>query len=283
VVVSCRQFSCWLLIATLVPASCLAAGDSASRRLRKSQPSTLFHQIQASLSRAAGFLCAFPRDQLRFDAAIGTTAAWQLLPLPDLDCARQQALQVAGKDHDNPLRRFFDPAVHIRRAAVQGWQAPARGRINTNRPVSEALWCDRYPLRSQTLAYITGPMRDRGGFHSTHALWSLVIARQRGCLEHRRFLQLSTDLRRELRRAQAGERAISSTRQIDLFAERALFLALAGEEKDLSTWLGQLLSLQNPDGSFGIRQHGQPHYPEYHATMISSWLLAWWLHRHHGR
>lgn len=243
-------------------------------------PAPELRRVQAGLVRAAQFLCDFPREQLRFDAAIGTSAAWRLVPLPALDCARRRACQVADRDQDNPLRRFFDPEVHVRRKAVRGWQVPEQGRINTNRPVGEALWCDRYPLRPQTLKYIVEAMPDGGGFHSTHALWALIIARNRGCLTEKRFQELSTSLRRELRHAQAREFAEGSTREIDLFAERALFLALAGETRGIASWIGRLLVHQNPDGSFGKGKHS---YHRYHATMTSNWLLAWWLQRHQGR
>jgi hypothetical protein len=78
--------------------------------------------------------------------------------------------------------------------------APGEPRTNVDRIVGEALGCAENGLRPEALAYATGAMRDDGGYQSTHALWALTIARDRGCLPD--FATVAAPLVAELRAAE---------------------------------------------------------------------------------
>src|SRR5437879_1119772 len=131
----------------------------------------------APTERAAEWLAAFPAEGLRFDAAVGLS---QLVKLRPDDLALRQAFErsraVAERDADHPQLRFWKSEVRVAKSAVTGWSG-SDSKVNVNRAVNEALWCDVHGLRPETVKYITGPMRDSGGYRSTHALWALIIAR----------------------------------------------------------------------------------------------------------
>ena len=55
--------------------------------------------------------------------------------------------------------------------------------MNVNRVIAEALHCDVYGLRRETLTYVSGLMRDDGGYHTAHGVWALLEAGARGCVE----------------------------------------------------------------------------------------------------
>jgi hypothetical protein len=224
------------------------------------------------VERAAAWLAGFPEDELRFDAAVGLAAIRRRIDSDALRAADARARAAADRDPDNPLRRAFDPGYRTAAASVAGWEAPGPGaeRANPNRVVAEALHCDEHGLRPETLAYATGAMRDKGGYHTTHALWALVIARDRGCIDAAALRPLVD----ELRAAQpaAPEPAVLA---VDLYAERLLMLLLAGEhDAETEAWARALADAQAPDGGFGEPGPDDPPYFRYHATMMAAWALA---------
>lgn len=228
---------------------------------------------RAALDRAAAWLAAFPADELRYDAAVGVSAIRRRIDDPTWRAAHERALSAADRDPDNPMRRAFDSGYLAPKRSVLGWTAPAKGaeRINPNRVVIEALHCDVHGLRPETLAYATGPMRDDGGYHTTHAVWALVIARDRGCVDAALLPPLLDELRAAQPAAPGG-----ATLEVDLFAERILMLLLAGD-RDVAPWIDALVDAQASDGGFGVPTTDEAPYLRYHATMLAAWALAAWL------
>lgn len=230
---------------------------------------------RAAIERAAAWLADFPADQLRFDAAIGLAALVRKADSPAIARAYAAARAVADRDLDSPLRRAVDDHARVEADAAIGWAAPTDGRrVNVNRVVAEALHCADHGLRDQTLAYIGGPMRDGGGYHTAHGLWALAVARDRGCLDAARFAAVAAPLVLELRAAQpaAPDAAVLAT---DLYAERLLMLVLAGERGPaIDAWAAALVRAQRPDGSFGELAPGEEPYHRYHATLAAAWALA---------
>lgn len=227
-----------------------------------------------AIARAATWLAAFPADQLRFDAAIGLAAIRARVDSEALRTAYARAREIADRDHDNPMRRAFDDTVRVAKTASAAWPVPKSGdkRINVNRVLVEALHCKENGLRPETLAYITGPMRDEGGYHTTHAMWALTIARDRGCLPD--FAKRAAPLVAELRAHQpaAPDKTVPA---IDLYAERLLMLELAGEHgADIDAWRQRLIEAQAEDGGFGVPAEGEAPYFRCHATLAATWALA---------
>lgn len=229
---------------------------------------------EAAIDRAATWLAAFPPDHLRFDAAIGLAAIRARTDSDALRAAYTRAREVSDRDTDNPLRRGFDDTARVAPAVSTGWALPRPGerRANVNRVVAEAMHCKENGIRPETLAYIAGPMRDEGGYQTTHALWALAIARDHGCLTD--FEARARPLVAELREHQpaAPETAVSA---MDLYAERLLMIELAGDHgPDLDGWRRNLLDAQAPDGGFGALAPDQDPYLRYHATLVAAWALA---------
>src|SRR5262249_25060102 len=139
----------------------------------------------------------------------------------DVERAFTHAREVAERDGDNPHRRFFDTDAGTTREAVAGWNV--EGVRVPNPYVSEALWCDVFGLRAQTLQGLSTQLDDDGGYLTTHAVWAEQLARERGCLKHVDSSRLD-----ELRRAQPPEPG-PTTRDLDLFAERLVMLRLTGD------------------------------------------------------
>ncbi len=234
---------------------------------------------RAALARAAAWLASVPEEQLRYDAAVGLAAIRRLGDSEALRQAAAAARAVADRDLDNPMRRAFDPASRVPAASARGWVVPAAGerRVNVNRVVGEALHCADHGLRAETVAYATGPMRDDGGYQTTHAVWALALARDAGCLDATRFATAVRPLLDELRAAQPAA-PTADVLTVDLFAERVLMLVLAGErDPAIDTWASALLAAQRPDGGFGVLAPDEDPYRRYHATMAASWALAAWL------
>ncbi|MBD3869395.1 MAG: hypothetical protein IFK94_14840 [Acidobacteria bacterium] len=233
--------------------------------------------IGQAVQRAGNWLVSFPEEQLRFDAAIGLHGIRQRIDSDPLQAAWERAARVAERDSDNPMRRFWLPDASSPREATSGWIAPgpADERVNTNRVIAEALHCRENGWRPETTAYIIGPMRDEGGYHTVHGLWALTIARSNGCIPEADFRHPAELLLKEIRQAQAGAAEPHATLEIDLFAERLLMTLLAnpaaGEAPD---WAARLLALQNEDGSWGTAAEGERAYYRYHATMTAAWALA---------
>jgi hypothetical protein len=226
------------------------------------------------IDRAAAWMAAFPADQLRFDAAIALARIRTHTDSDALRLADQRARAVADQDTDNPLRRAFDDSYRASAESSAGWTVPAAGepRINVNRVVAEALHCAENGLRPATVAYATGPMRDGGGYHTTHAVWALVFARDRGCLPD--FAAVARPLLDELRAAQPATPEPAAL-ALDLFAERLLMLELAGErDAAIDGWAARLAEAQSTAGGFGELADGEDPYHRYHATMMATWALA---------
>lgn len=223
------------------------------------------------VERSAKWMAAFPTEQLKYDSAVGLSQLLKLTDSPDLRAAHAHARSVADRDSDHPHRRFFDSAAKVPKSAVTSW-AVTDPKINLNRVVDEALWCDVHGLRPATVTYAGGAMRDGGGYRSTHALWALVIARERGCLDVKAFDKASAAVRAELRKTQPAEPG-PGTMDVDLYSERLLFLLLAGEhDAVLEGWAKKLAARQNDDGSWGSA--GERPYEQFHATMVATWALV---------
>jgi hypothetical protein len=229
---------------------------------------------ETPVARAAAWMAAVPVDQLRFDAAIAIAGIRAHTDSDALRVAEAHARAVADRDADNPLRRAYDETARVEPRATTTWAIPAPGepRVNVNRAVAEALHCRDNGLRPETLAYVTGPMRDAGGYHTTHAVWALVLARDHGCLPD--FDARVAPLLAELSAAQPsapGPAALA----VDLFAERLLMLELAGGRgPDIDRWAAALVAAQRADGSFGDLAADEEPYHRFHATMIAAWALA---------
>lgn len=224
------------------------------------------------VERAAKWMAEFPVEELRYDAAVGLSQVLKVADSAALRTAYERARSLAERDEDHPQRRFLEPdAGAVAKRAVHSWSA-TDPKVNLNRPIDEALWCDVHGLRPQTVSYVSAAMRDGGGYRSTHALWALVIARERGCLDAKAFEKASAAVREELRKTQPAEPG-PTTSDVDLYGERLLFLLLAGErDATLSAWGEKLTRRQNADGSWG--SPGQRRYEQYHATLVATWALA---------
>jgi hypothetical protein len=216
------------------------------------------------VDKAAAWMAEQPPEAMRFDSAIVLAQIRARHPSATLERAFTRARAVADADADNPHRRLYDPDAGTTRDAVTGWSP--EGVTSPNPFVGEALWCDVFGLRPATLRALEG-LHDDGGYLSTHALWALELAHQRGCLDG--FDAASAALRDELRRTQPTAPG-PKTRDVDLFAERLVMLRLAGEG-GLDAWTAALRERQNADGSFGSDGTAQQ---RFHATMMATWALV---------
>jgi len=231
-------------------------------------------RVDLAIQRAAVWLAGYP-DDLQFDAAVLLSLIRANVDSAELRTAFARARTRADHDHDHPHRRLWatdmiSPPEHTSR-----WQAPAPGaaRVNTNRVLSEALHCRENGWRELTENYACGAMRDTGGYHTTHAIWSLDIARRNGCTVADECL---ASLRAELLAAQPAELRAKSTLEIDLYAERAVMLLRTGTAASAASgWVDALLGLQRADGSWGAGTDPVPYY-RYHATAAVVWALAEW-------
>ena len=245
---------------------------------------TLEARAAAAIEAAAVWMAAFPEASLRFDAALMLTQARAALaahPGPArgaLDAPLAPALRKADRDADHPHRRLWVQEMPMTRDGVQSWTAPLAGqaRVNPNKPISEALFCDRFPIRAQTLDYIRGPMRDEGGFHTTHAAFALALLKARGCVEEAVFEPLAASLIDELARAQPPTLSPQDTRALDLYGERVLMRMLLGD-REVEAQIEALLDAQSADGSWGVSEEGERAYWRYHATGIAVWALSVWI------
>ncbi len=224
-----RLFVVCLLLAGSLPAGREArAGEN--KRPQRAEVRT------ALLLGLARHIAGAPEETLRFDTAVALeAAARRLSPSVTADAAfrraRARALAVAARDDDHPHHRLLGREVPVRRVRVQGWEPPkgaSARRVNVNRVVTEALYCDRFGLRPETLAYIEGPMRDGGGYQTCHGLWALVIARDRGCLSSEAFRRAARPLVAEVEAGLRRDGAPKTPEAEDLFTERHLMRRLAG-------------------------------------------------------
>ena len=271
-----------LLLAWIVLSACEDKKPGALKEVSKeAEPQAVGVEAagaRAALARAAAWMAVFPVEDLRFDAAIGTDALVKL-GHKEFELAFQRAKAVAERDDDNPMLRFLKEDFSVPAEAVRTWKIPGEGekRINTNRPLIEALHCDRHGLRPEALAYIIGPMRDDGGYQTIHAAWVLSLARDRACVDAERFDALVRDFTVELKKAQPRSFSPKRHLDVDLYAERIWALELLGQGVD-KEWISVLLKQQRPDGSFGVMgETDERAYFRYHGTMVSTWALGLWL------
>ncbi len=234
-------------------------------------------QVDQALDGAAHWLASFPREKLRFDAAVMLSAISQADPKPQrFATALQYARTAAERDDDNPFLRLWQPDFPPP-DDLWRWEPPRDGsRVNPNRPLTEALYCDHIPIRQATLDYILGPMRDDGQYHTTHAAWALIVARDLGCFPPQQAHELLLPIVAELAQFQP-ESPGPATLDVDLYAEQALMRYLAMDRQQAHIWVDNLVQRQNPDGSWAFPQDDEPIYYGYHATGICAWFLALWL------
>src|SRR5690242_3009684 len=209
--------------------------------------------VAPAIARAARWLAAFPAEDLRFDAAIMLSQTRLCVDGEALGRAFERARAVADRDEDNPQRRFWVPELAAPPEHTSRWTLPSTpgARVNTNRVVAEALFCAENGWRPETAAYACGPMRDGGGYESTHALWALDLARRRGCLARPAFHACARDIAAELAAAQPERLAPAHSLDVDVWAERVMVLARAGwPRRRLDGWARALVDVQRPDGSW---------------------------------
>jgi len=238
-------------------------------------------QLEMTLNRAAQWLAAFPESELRFDAAVGLNRIRQIVDSDALRRAFEQARVVADRDADHPQRRFWNPGFTVPAEQTSRWAVPTDGsRVNPNRVLDEALHCAHNGWRRETMQYACGAMRDAGGYQTVHALWAVDIASRNGCVAAADLTPCVAALQAELKQHQPSELQPKATLDIDLFAERLLFLMLTGEASPLvDHWAKTLLQLQATDGSWGVATDNEPPYYRYHATNAATWALAEWFRR----
>lgn len=228
-----------------------------------------------ALDRARAWMAAWP-GQPSFDSAIAAHETWELRRDDGWKALRDQ--RIAGiRDTDHEHRRFFEPTARLPVAHVHRWSPPTDGtRVNPNRVITEALYCPETGWRPDTERYACGAMRDDGGYHTTHALWALVVARDNGCTQ----AACAPELVAELVTAQPAELAPARSLDVDLYAERLLTTCLVACPDGSDAWARALLDAQLADGSWGVADDAEPPYHRYHATMMTAWALsAWWKQR----
>ncbi|MFC1889656.1 hypothetical protein ACFL4G_07865 [Thermodesulfobacteriota bacterium] len=242
----------------------------------------LWPKLRSQFERAGQWLASFPIEELRFDASIGLFMIRRNIDSSAFLTAYRIAREVADRDHDHPMHKIWNPAFVTPADTTSAWTIPHAGqrRVNVNRVVIEALHCRENGIRQETLQYLAGPMRDDGGYHTTHSLWALVLAHERGCIPDSEYEQTSRELQDELEKAQPAEFSPKSTLDIDLYAERMLVILLSGcQAGKVTTWAHRLLALQDADGSWFVAADSEPHYYRYHATMTATWALSEWIRR----
>jgi hypothetical protein len=260
----------------------VATGAARARPVDLSAATGPCAAVAPALGRAAGWLAAFPAADLRFDAAVMLSETRRQVDGDALRRAFDVARMVADRDDDNPQRRFWVPDLAAPPEHTSRWTVPATpgARVNTNRVVAEALYCAENGWRPETMAYVCGPMRDGGGYHSTHALWALDLARRRGCVTKPAFHACARAIAAEVVAAQPARLAPARSLDVDLYAERLLVLARAGwPVRRLDPWARALLARQNADGSWAVPDAEEPSYHAYHATAVATWALAEWCRR----
>ena len=231
-----------------------------------------------SLRRAIGVICAWPQDALRYDTALGLAAVARRVKLTgELAACTARIKSWALKDVDHPMATFIDARrahrTNLERLAKRSIPKPGEKRRDVNTIVWRAFHCDRLPFDDVAWAYATGHMRDGGGYYTTHALWALSFLRDKKCRDPGAVEAAILELRKELSEAQAKTAELSTTQDIDLFAEQLLMRLLAGAPREqLRPELTRLLKTQRDDGAFGVEGESGPWV--LHATTLGAWILA---------
>jgi len=241
--------------------------------------------LAASVQRATRWMGTRPISELRFDSAVMLSQIRRHLDAPGVDRELARARQVADRDHDHPHRVLWVPELIVPAEVTTGWTVPAGPgrRAKPNDFLSEALHCARNGFRPETLTYLCGPVRDHGGYYTTHALWSVVLAREAGCISGVEVDRCVASMQEEILAAQPTALAPERALDTDLYAERLLTLVLSGYRgAEVGSFVRELLAQQRPDGSFAVPAGDEPASHAYHATGISAWALAAW-HARRGR
>ena len=234
--------------------------------------------IRKAIRRGVEAICKIPEQNLRHDTATGLSHVRRVIWWKDLDGCFDRIKKRAFKDHDNPLNVLIDPSyrgpISIDSILKSRLPKPGEKRINVNRILSRAAHCKKNTFTDPAFAYTTGPMRDSGGFHSTHAIWALIILKERGCRTGPKLDKAILDLRKELSDAQKKGLDPKTTRNIDLYAERIMCLAMSGESPEsLAPFVEKLMATQRKDGLFATPTEKQKHWL-LHCTTVSVWALA---------
>lgn len=256
----------WLIVGAVLLATTSSAAAAAEPALAT--------RVEEAIARASSWLANF-EGELRFDAAVMVSQIRIHQDNDDLRRAFERARERADHDHDHPHRRFWMPEFRSPPEHTSQWSVPGADerRVNTNRVLSEALHCVENGWRPAVEAYICGPMRDEGGYQTTHGIWALDMTRRNGCITEAGCL---ASLRDELAAAQPAVLDPKSTLEIDLYAERVLMLLRTGTSAaEARSWIESLLDRQEPKGSWGIGDDPDPYY-RYHATAMTTWAFAEW-------
>lgn len=235
-------------------------------------------RVKKSIRLGIQALCRFEDKDLRHDTAMVLTLVRKILFWPELEPCYARIKTQALKDHDHPLNVLIDSgyAKNVDLERIRRLPIPEAGqkRTNVNHIVFRAAHCPKVPFPDKAFAYLVGPMRDNGGFHSTHAMWALLMMRSQGCGQRAKVEKAVASLRDELTKALNASGEMKSTRGIDLNAERILFLVQSGVRVDaLSGPVQKLLSAQRPDGAFAAPQEKRRRWL-LHATTVSVWALS---------
>ncbi len=236
-------------------------------------------RVQPAIERGVAWMATVPTAELRFDSAVFLSQVRRVFDLPALDREFARARTVADRDDDHPHRILWVPKQTMPAKVTSGWALPSdpQKRAKPNDVVSEALHCAANGFRAQTLAYACGPMRDDGGYYTTHALWAVALALERNCVTQAETAECVASMHDELLAAQPAELHPSRSLDTDLYAERLLVLLLSGlRGAQIDGFVTELLSVQRPDGSFGVAGAHEPPYHAYHATGVSAWALSQW-------
>lgn len=233
-------------------------------------------EVLQAIKRGVQWLSQYEQP-VRFDAILAASQIAALHPGPATQRLFQQRLE-GLVDTDHPHIRLWNPTHGLPDGFEIDWVATDGERVNVNRVLTEALHCQERGWRAQTTAYVCGPMRDNGGYHTTHGLWALALAQERGCIP----ATCLSEILDEVESAQPSTLQPTATLDIDLYSERLLTSCLggrcAGTQKE---WVSQLLPLQQADGSWIVPNEPDPiPYADYHSTMVSVWALATWHQAH---
>lgn len=211
-----------------------------------------------------------PRSKL--DVAIGLSAVAALLPTPTAEGLRDRLVPVHDRSGD-PRRRLYDPAHRL--AEPPPASVGADGRPNPNAALVEALHCPEWPLRSETLAAVCGPLRDGGGYGSTHAAWIVAEAVERGCVP-----RAETCAEAMVAELTGPWPPLAATLDRDLLCERVAFGLRAGAPPEaFDGAVDAILHAQGADGGFAVPAEGEPAWWAWHATLACAWGLAAWAAR----
>lgn len=234
---------------------------------------SLPEQVDRALWRLGPFLAEW-EGETSVDAAMAVHAIREVVDSEALSRAWERVRTTADADADHPHRRVW---ATMEVGPTNAWSMPSDRRPNLNKLMSEALWCDVYPLREETLAYLHGGMLDDGGYWTTHAAWALAEARARDCIEQARFETAAALILADLLPHQPASLVDPTVPELDLFAERLLAMQWLGHQgPEVEASLQVLLEHQAADGGWGEPDPEDNPYYGYHAAFMAGWALSEW-------